>query len=157
MSIGQDRNNDRFANWKLCGVWKFPFCHHRVMKLTQIYVCFINPCHNLLVLSSVTCEYHPKVLYLNFSTCFSALPLTCSVHLLGFLDRHNILVLLVLNFTPVSSHAGENRSSTCWRPCWEHARNTKPPTKSKRLILQFPAGTLSSTQLYNCLSNSYRL
>jgi len=44
MTVGEDRDKDRFQNWKLCGVWKFPFCHHRAMKLTQNWVWFTNLC-----------------------------------------------------------------------------------------------------------------
>jgi len=39
-------------------------------------------------------KYHPKVLYLNLSSCSSALPLACSVHWLVFLERRNTSVFL---------------------------------------------------------------
>ena len=63
MTIGKDRNKDRFKNWQLCDVWKLPFCDYRPIKLTQNCVSFTNPCINLL----------PPLLntthrYLNFST-----------------------------------------------------------------------------------------
>jgi len=46
MTIGKDRNKDRFENWQLCGVWKLPFCGHRTINLTQNWVSFANPCIN---------------------------------------------------------------------------------------------------------------
>jgi len=62
MTTVEDRNKDRFKNWKLCGLWKIPFHHHGAIKLTQNCVCFTNPCINLFVPTSVTREYHLKVL-----------------------------------------------------------------------------------------------
>ena len=86
--------------------------------------------------------------YLNFSTCCSGLPFTCSVHCLGLLERHNISVYLVLIFIPARLHAAENRPKECWRPCWEDASSTKSSAKSNRLTLQLPTVTPSSTQLW---------
>jgi len=48
MTIGEDQNKDLF-------------CNNRAAKLTQNSVCFTNSCINLLVPSSLTCKYHPKV------------------------------------------------------------------------------------------------
>jgi len=36
----------------------------------------------------------------------------------------------VLIFIPARSHAVEDRSSSCWRPCWEDASSTKSSEKS---------------------------
>ena len=66
-----------------------------------------------------------------FSTCCSVLPLTCSVHCLGFLESHNTSVFLVLIFIPARLHAAESRLSACWKPCWENESSTKPAAKSK--------------------------
>jgi len=49
---------------------------------------------------------------------------------------------------PPCSHAAENRSSACRRPCSEDATNTKSFAESKRLILHFPAMTPTSTRLF---------
>ena len=62
MTTGDDRNKDRFKSLKLCGLWILPFRNHGAIKLTQNCVCFTNPCINLFVPTSVTLEYHPKVL-----------------------------------------------------------------------------------------------
>jgi len=40
---------------------------------------------------------------------------------LRFLERQNVSVFVVLNFISAWSHAAENRSSACWRLCWEDA------------------------------------
>jgi len=64
MTTGEDRNKHRLNNGQLCGVWKLPFCHHRPIKLTQNCIWFTKPCIDLLAWSSVTREYHPKVLEL---------------------------------------------------------------------------------------------
>jgi len=53
-----------FQSWQLCGAWKLPFCDYRPIKPTQKFVFFNNPCINLLVLPSFTCEYRPR-----FWTC----------------------------------------------------------------------------------------
>jgi len=64
MTVGEERDEDRFKNWQLCCVWKLPFRHHRTIQLTQNCVCFINPCIKLFVLSSalVYTTTRPKVL-----------------------------------------------------------------------------------------------
>ena len=36
--------------------------------------------------------------------------------------RHNTSIFLVLILVPSSSHAAENRSNACWRPCCEDPR-----------------------------------
>ena len=91
---------------------------------------------------SVIREYHPKIFELLHL-------LQCIAHYwLGVLERHNITVILVLVSIPTWPHAAENRSSACWRLCWEDASNTKSLAKSKRLILQLPVVTPSSTLLW---------
>jgi len=61
MTINEDRNEDRFKNWKLgCG-WKLLFCDHETIKLTLYCVCFTNQCNNLFLLTSVIPEYHSEV------------------------------------------------------------------------------------------------
>jgi len=49
---------------------------------------------------------------------------------------------------PFWCHAAENRSSAGWRLCWDDASSTKSSAKSKRLILQLPTVTRSSTRLW---------
>jgi len=69
----QVRNKDRFENWQLFGLWKLPFRNDGAIKLTQNCICFINPCINPFVPTSVTREYNPKVLeYLHLLQCISA-------------------------------------------------------------------------------------
>ena len=86
MTIGKDRNKDQLENWQLCGVWKLPFCGHRAIKFTQNCVSFTNPCINLLGLRFPT-HVNTTPRYLNVSTCWSVLPLTCRIHYLGFAKR----------------------------------------------------------------------
>jgi len=144
MTIGKDQNNDRFENWLLCGVCKLPFCGHGAIKLTQNCVNFTNPYINLLELRlPPLVNTTPR--YLNFSTCCSVLSLTCRIHCLGFVERHNTSVCLVLIFIPAWSHAAENRASACWRLL---RSSTKSSAKGKRLILQLPTVTHSSTRLW---------
>ena len=144
MIIGEARSKDRFKNWRLCGVWQLPFCDHRAVKLTRNCVCFTNPCINLPVTPSVSHEYHPKILEL-----FDLLQyiVTCSTHWLGFLERHNASVYLALILIPAWSRAVENRLNACWRFSSEDASSSKSSAKSKRLILQLPTVTPSSTRL----------
>jgi len=100
MTTGGDRNKDRFENWKICGVWKLPFCDHRAIKLTQNCVWLAELYMNLHDLLSVTREYHPKILEL-----FDALQrIVASLRahwLLAFLGRHNTSVFFVLTFSQI--------------------------------------------------------
>jgi len=95
--------------------------------------------------------------YLNISTCCSIFPLTCRIHCLGRLNRHNASILLELIFVPAWLHAAESRSNACWRHCWEDPRIAVPirPQKAN--------GSSWSSQQWHprrrlcyCLSNSYR-
>ena len=56
------KNKDRFKNSKLCGLWKLPYRHHGAIKFKQNWVFLSNLCINILVATSVTRQYHPKVL-----------------------------------------------------------------------------------------------
>ena len=120
MTIGEDRNKVPFKHWRLCALWKLPFRHHGAIKLTQNFVCFTNQCINTFVPTSVTPEYHPKVLErLHLLRCMST-------HLQNTLPwaswETQYLNVLVLIFVPAWSHATENRSNAFWRPCWEDLR-----------------------------------
>jgi len=112
MTTGEDRNKNPFKNWKPCVPWKRTFRHHETIKLTQNCVCFTNPCINPFVPTSVTGEYHPKVL-----ERLHLLQLTCRKHCLGCLKRHNTSTFSVLIFIPAWSHASEIRSNASWSPC----------------------------------------
>ena len=81
--------------------------------------------------------------YLNYSTCCSALPLTCSIHALGF--WRDTPIFLVVIFIPAWSHAAENHS--CWKPYCEDATSTQASAKSRRMILKLLTVILSSTPL----------
>ena len=121
MTVGEERDEDRFKNWQLCCVWKLPFRHHRTIQLTQNCVCFINPCIKLFVLSSalVYTTTRPKVL--KRLHCCSVFPLICSVSRLGFVKRHFATVFFILISIPVWSHAAAHRSNvrlkTLFRGC----------------------------------------
>jgi len=58
MTIGGDQNKGRCQNWQVCDVWKLRFCEYGATKHTQNCVCSNNPGINLLVLPSVTRQYH---------------------------------------------------------------------------------------------------
>jgi len=77
MTIGKDRNKDRFENWQLWSVWKLPFCAHRAIKLTQNCVSLTNPCINPLGLC-LPSHVNTTPRYLNVSTCCNVLPHTLS-------------------------------------------------------------------------------
>jgi len=153
MTIGEDRTKDQIINWKLCNVWKLPFCKHRAIKLTQNCVSFTNPYINLLVSLSVIREYHPKVGYFNFSTCCSVLQLTWSTHCFRCLERHKTSVFLELISIPAWSHVTEHRSCTCWRPCSEDASGKKQTVDTAA-----PNSDTSSTRLWLSIqfTNSYK-
>ena len=105
MITGEDRNKDRFKNWKLCVPWKLPFRHHGAVKLTHNCVCFTNPCINVFVPTFVTRGYHPNVLAsLHLLQCIAA-------YLQKTLPwaRHNTSIFLELTLVPSWSHAAENR------------------------------------------------
>ena len=82
-------------------------------------VCLRSLVYNLLVRPSVTRKYHPKVLeFFHRLQCSSY-----SVPWLGFLERRNTSVFLVLVFIPTWSHAAENLSSACcWRPFFRRCK-----------------------------------
>ena len=103
MTTGEDRNKDRFGNWKLCVLWKLPFCHHRAIKLTHNF--FALPISVSIPVFGLSSHVNTTPRYLNLSTCCSEFPFTCRKHCLWCLKRHNISISLVLNFVPVWSHA----------------------------------------------------
>jgi len=154
MTTGKDRNIDWFKNWQLCGFWKLAFRQHGAIKLTYNCVCFTNPWSVILFCLPSLANITPR--YLNFSTYRSAIPFTCSMHCIGFLERHNTLIFPVLIFIPSWSDAAGNRSNACWLPCLKDASSTKSSAESKRLILQLSTGHPRQLGCY-CLFNSYRL
>jgi len=120
VATGEDGNIDRFKNWMLCGFWKPPFRHHGAIKITQNCVCFINPCINSFVPTSVTRDYHPKVLErLQLLQCISA-------HLQNTLPwvswETQYLNLFSDDFRSCLVARSRNRSNACWRPCFEDPR-----------------------------------
>ena len=135
ITTGEDRNKDRFKNRYLCAFWKLPLSARCDKANAELGL--LHPCINHLVPPSTTREYHPEALELldswvpprgtwRHSICCRVLPLTCNVHcLFGLLERHNTSVFFVLIFIPTWTHAAENenRSSACWRPCWEDIPN----------------------------------
>jgi len=132
MTTGEDRNKNRFKNWKLCRIWKLPLRHHGAIKLTQNCVCFNNPCINLFVPTSATREYHPKVVErLHLVQCISA-------HLQNTLPwaswETQYLNFLVLIFVPAWSHAFENSSNAVWRPCWEDPHMQYQSVRKKQTV-----------------------
>ena len=144
MTIGEDRNKDRFKNWQLCSVWKLPFCDHRAIKLTQNYVCFTNPCINLLVPSSVTHENH----HWSLKTCCSVLPLPCNVHCLEFMERHNTYLGLFSADVYSCLFARSRKSIKCklkalFRRCKQYQI-----VRKKQMILQLPTVTRGVVTAY---------
>ena len=96
------------------------FRHHGAIKFTQNCVCFTNPCINSFVPILSLVNTTPRCL--KVSNCCSAFLLTCRIHCLGCLERHNTSTFLVLIFVPACSHEADNQSNECWRPCWEDPR-----------------------------------
>ena len=81
MTTGEDRNNDRFRNWKVCFVWKTLFRHHGAKKLMQNCVCFYQSVYQPLFRLLSLVNTIPR--YLKVSTCCSVFVLTCRKHCLG--------------------------------------------------------------------------
>jgi len=141
MTTDEDRNKDRFKNWKFCILWKLSFRHHGAIRLTQNCVCFTNPCINPFVPTLITREYHHKVLErLRLLQC---IPLTCRKHYFGRLKIHNTSIFLGLIFVPSWLHAAESRSDACWRPCCED-----PRTQYQFVRKKLPTVTHLSTRLW---------
>jgi len=145
MYRGKDRNKKRFKNRQLCSVWKHPFCDHRAIKRTQNTLALpIRVSVSSFRLPSLvntplgTWSSPPAAVYCRSLAAYTALVFW----------RDITLRFLVLIFTPARSHAAENRWRACWRRCWEDASSAKSSAKSKRLILQLPNVTPSSTQLW---------
>jgi len=91
ITTDDDRNKDRFNNWKLCDLWKSPFSPqsnkaHAEMRLLSESV-YPSLCSNFRA-----CEYHHTVLGHFNITCCSVLPLTCRIHCFGRLERHSFLL-----------------------------------------------------------------
>jgi len=69
-------------------------------------------------------------------------------------SRHNTSIFSELTFIPSSSHAAENRSNACWRPCCENPHMQHQFARTKQTV--HPAVCNSDTLVCDCLSNSYR-
>jgi len=76
------------------------------MKFMQNFICFTHLCINVLGMPSISCEYQPR--HLNITTCSHVLRLTCRVHCLWFLERHNTSVF------SVDFHSGLTKRN--WKP-----------------------------------------
>jgi len=95
-AIGKDLKTDSFAVFESS---RFVTTEYTTSGRTgfALPICLSISCHPSLVSNSAR--------YLNFSICCSALPPTCSIHSLMFLERHNTSGLSVLIFIPAWSHA----------------------------------------------------
>ena len=102
----------------------------RRIKLTQNCVCFTNLCINPFVPTSVTREYHPKVLERPHLLQYFAAYLQETLPW----ERHNTSVFLEMIFIPAWSHAAENRSNACWRPCCEDPRMQYQFVRKKQTV-----------------------
>ena len=93
-----------------------------------------------------TREYHPKVLErLDLQQCIVAY----LQHRLSWVSGEaHYLGLCRANFHSGLVARSRRRLSACWRPCSEDASSTKPPAKSKRLIVQLPTVTPLLTRLW---------
>ena len=151
-TIGDGRSKDRFKNSSFAVLEnrKTPFCDHETIKLTQNHVSFTNPCTNLHVPFSVTCEYHPKAFeLLDLLQCIAAY----LQHGLTWISGETS-VFLALILALAWSHAAANRSSACWRPYSEAASSTESCAKRKLSTLQL---TTYSWLGCECTFNSNRL
>jgi len=54
MTMGKDRNKDRFKNWQLCGVWKLPLCDHINEVHAEVRLLYQSVCQSLC------CGFHPS-------------------------------------------------------------------------------------------------
>jgi len=114
-------------------------CDHRTMKFTQNYICFTNPCINLLVLSSVTREYHPKILELfGLLQCIAVYVLPPPNWIFG---EREYLGDFSAGFHSCLAARHLKRLRACWRPYSEDTSSTKPSAKGKLLILKLRAIT----------------
>ena len=156
MTTGEGRNKDRFKNWKLCVLWKSPFRHYGTITLTQICVCFNNPCINPSVPDLRHSWIPPKktltslLAAVYFRSLAEYLPWACC--------ETKYLHFIVLIFVPARSHAAENRSNACWRSCWEDPSMHAVPIRPQKTN-----GSSCSSQQWHprrricgCLSISYR-
>jgi len=139
MTTGEDRNKDRLK--KLFGLWKPPFRHHGVIKLRQNWVCFTDPCISLYFPTSITREYHPKLLErLHLLECISA-------HLQNTLPwaswETQYLNLFSADFSSCLVARSRNQSNACWRPCWEDPRMQYQFVREKQTV--HPAAPNSDT------------
>jgi len=92
---------------------------------------FTNPCIKPFVPTSVTREYHSKVLErLHLLQCIFA----HVQNTLPWASWETIPHFLVLIFVPAWSHAAENRSNACWRPFWEDPRMQSQFVRKKQMI-----------------------
>ena len=116
-----------------------------IRTCAELRYSFTKPCINAFVPTSVTREYHPKVLErLHLLQCIFA-------HVQNTLPwvswETQYLKFLVLIFVRAWLHAAENRSNAFWRPCWEDpCMQYQFVRKSKWFILQFPTVTPLSTR-----------
>jgi len=170
MSTGEDRNKNRFKNWKLCGFENSRFATTEQQNSRRTV--FSLPIRVSISLFRFPSHVNTTLRYLNVSTCCRAFPLTCRIHCLGRLERHNTSIFSVLIFVPAWSHAELNRSNACWSKArgemLDQMRADGPVEKihacSTNSSAQSKANGLScSFQLWHlrrrvcdCLSNSYR-
>jgi len=150
MNIGEDRNQDRFKKWQLCGVWKLPFCNHRAIKLRQNCVCSANPSINLPVPPSVIRENHHKTLELIDLLQFIAAYLQLALALVSVETQYP----MVLSSAHLHSRlvARSCKPTKCILKPLLRNKQYQSSAKSKRLILQLSNGdaALIDIQLTLC-------
>jgi len=100
MTKGEGQNKDR-QPWHLrkCLTSRFVTT---ALKVHEELLLLCNPCINRLALLFCLSSLVNTTKYFIFTYC-SVLPLTCSIHCLGFLERHTS-VFLVLIFFSAWSH-----------------------------------------------------
>ena len=74
--------------------------------------------------------------------------LTCNIHCLEFLEKHNTSIFSVLILFPAWSHAAKNRSTSSWRSCWEDVAVPNHPREASGWHVQLPAATCPSNRLW---------
>jgi len=109
---------------------------------------FALPIHVSISLFPFPSLVNTTLRYLNVSTCCSVFPLTCGIHCLGRLERHNTSIFLVLIFFLLGHTQQKTDQLRAEDPVEKiHACGTSLSVKSKRFILHFPTVTPSLTRL----------
>jgi len=83
------------------------------------------------------------IMYINLSTCYSVMPLTCSIHCVEFLERHNTCVMIAHSTKPI-----ERMLKTLLKmlAAPNHLRNVNIAVYILQFVLELPPFTFSFTR-----------